>query len=463
MYYQYDNRSGVSDMKYKISIIIAVYNSLRYIKDALESLEKQTIGIENLQIIAVDDCSDDGSYEYLLLYAEKNNNVKVLQTTQNSGGASLPRNIALENVSAPYIMFLDSDDYYEPDACMLLYDEAQASNAELVTGYYRDVACDKAIINDKNGCFALANRKEYNLPDDMLCAMEVNGIFWCKIYRADIISANNIRFKQDIKIAEDTLFLLEYMLCIRKLVYIDVLVNNYRAGDTVSRTIDEKALETISKSYLYIKDLLVGANQNACFNREAYTIAANFIPQIFSSDKIDPSQQREILQKWHWLVSYTLENDLAIYTGLQRAMFVLIADKHFDDAVELGRAIEAKDAALLESEKAVKAKDAAIHKHQQAMCNKDTAMQAQQVSMAEKDEAMKMQQQDIANKNNYIVSLERNSENLSEELDSCKKVIENYEKSETLLNSKCEYYKSQLDELKANKLVSFAVKVSGVK
>lgn len=74
-------------------MVIPVYNGVKYIDRCLGSLNEQTY--KNIEIICVDDCSTDGSYERLLKCAKGNRNMKVFRTKANSGCCSNPRNIGI--------------------------------------------------------------------------------------------------------------------------------------------------------------------------------------------------------------------------------------------------------------------------------------------------------------------------------------------------------------------------------
>ncbi len=87
-------------MKYKISIIIPVHNIEKHLDKTLNSLIKQTIGIENLEIIIVNDCSTDGTAEIIKKYTDKYENFIDITLKKNSGLPGLPRNIGLEDPQA---------------------------------------------------------------------------------------------------------------------------------------------------------------------------------------------------------------------------------------------------------------------------------------------------------------------------------------------------------------------------
>ena len=95
-----------------ISIITPNFNCEVFIKSTIESVISQTYS--NWEMLIVDDCSTDRSYEIALDYAKKDSRIKVLKNEKNSG-AAISRNLALDNANGDYIAFLDSDDLWEPN------------------------------------------------------------------------------------------------------------------------------------------------------------------------------------------------------------------------------------------------------------------------------------------------------------------------------------------------------------
>ncbi len=94
----------------KISVLVAVYNTEDYLRKCLESLKTQTLN--NIEIICVDDASNDASPKILKEYSQKDNRFKVIYLKENHGQA-YARNIALKIVSSPLVCFLDSDDWFD--------------------------------------------------------------------------------------------------------------------------------------------------------------------------------------------------------------------------------------------------------------------------------------------------------------------------------------------------------------
>ncbi len=100
-------------MSPKISIIMPCFNSEKYISAAIDSVLKQTF--TDWELLIVDDCSTDSSYRLIQEYKEKDHRIQCYQTEYPSGGATIPRNIALRQAQGRFVAFLDSDDIWLPD------------------------------------------------------------------------------------------------------------------------------------------------------------------------------------------------------------------------------------------------------------------------------------------------------------------------------------------------------------
>ena len=95
-----------------VSIITPVYNAERFIEHTIKSVQIQTYC--KWELILVDDCSKDNSYEIISQFCNEDNRIKYIKLEKNSG-AAVARNIAIENAKGRYIAFLDSDDMWTED------------------------------------------------------------------------------------------------------------------------------------------------------------------------------------------------------------------------------------------------------------------------------------------------------------------------------------------------------------
>ena len=103
-------------MNKKISIIIPVYNTEKYLSTAIESALNQTY--KNIEIILVDDGSTDDSGKICDEYALKNSNVEVIHSVNM--GPSVARSLGVESAKGDYVMFIDSDDWVDAAICIVL-------------------------------------------------------------------------------------------------------------------------------------------------------------------------------------------------------------------------------------------------------------------------------------------------------------------------------------------------------
>ena len=132
---------------YKVSIIMPVYNAEKYLRDSLDSIVNQSIGVENLEVIIVNDASTDSSKDIIDEYARKHSSFKAIHLKENTGGPFGPRNIAMGHVTAEYVMFLDADDTYTERACEVLYTAISNSDAGVAFGRYMRVYDDVQLIS----------------------------------------------------------------------------------------------------------------------------------------------------------------------------------------------------------------------------------------------------------------------------------------------------------------------------
>lgn len=117
-------------MNIKISIIVAVYNTEKYLKQCLDSCISQTL--KEIEIIIIDDASTDNSWNILTEYAKKDSRIKIFKQDHNMRQGAA-RNRGVQEACGEYIWFVDSDDYINPEACQLLYDTAKFNNVQVLT------------------------------------------------------------------------------------------------------------------------------------------------------------------------------------------------------------------------------------------------------------------------------------------------------------------------------------------
>ena len=125
--------SAQANGKPLVSVIVPVWNVEPYLRECLDSVLRQSIGIERIELIAVNDGSTDGSGQILDEYAARQSQVRVVHQA-NSGGPGGPRNVGFDLARGRYVFFLDGDDYFGPEALERLVAMAERNDSDIVLG-----------------------------------------------------------------------------------------------------------------------------------------------------------------------------------------------------------------------------------------------------------------------------------------------------------------------------------------
>ena len=246
-------------MKYKISIIIPVFNVENYIRKALESIMSQTIGYEHLEVIMVDDCSTDKNSNIVDEYANKYENFKAIHLSKNSGKAGKPKNIGIKTANTEYLMFLDADDYYTDDACEVLYKKIKEEDVDIVSSNYITVYENRTEFYQH---FKNIDEIKVNTIHDEPRLLAASHMHWTKIYKRQFILDNGIKFIENIP-NDDLVFVVNAFFEANGIIYLDkhFAVNYSRiceseGAESVSRAKDMKTLKLMTYGYLETFNLL---------------------------------------------------------------------------------------------------------------------------------------------------------------------------------------------------------------
>ena len=234
-----------------ISIIVPVYNVEKYLRQCLESLINQTY--KNIEIICINNGSKDKSSEILVEFAQKDSRIKII--TQEKSGVSAARNSGLKIASGDYIMFVDSDDWTEIDACEKLITEAKLTGADVVLFSHYDVFPNKKNLYDISKNCKKSYYKFDNIDDYIKNIIYAPGILWDKFCRKDFIE--NIAFIPDLAQSEDMLFWFEVLYNKPVISVFNQALYNYR-NISVSSILN--AFENSIKKYGKAHELLKQSN-----------------------------------------------------------------------------------------------------------------------------------------------------------------------------------------------------------
>jgi len=142
--------------KFKVSVIVPVYNVEQYLGKCLNSLVNQTL--KDIQIIIVNDGSPDNSQFIIDEYSEKWP-VKILALKKENGGLSDARNFGMDYIEGEYYAFIDGDDWIDGDTYRFMYEKAKAKDLDIVACDINFVYSEK-IIRVKSGIYTDAATKD---------------------------------------------------------------------------------------------------------------------------------------------------------------------------------------------------------------------------------------------------------------------------------------------------------------
>lgn len=235
--------------KVYISFIIALYNRQEWIEHTLNSIING--GYADYEIIVVDDASRDQSLSVVKRYAQRFNNIKIIENKINRG-VGFSKNVGLANASGDWVFFADSDDEINtaeiaPAAKQLKDNE----NADLVYMNYivRDSAGNETRVKN-------VDQAEKMTAEQFLFQLrEFNGYMWRFFFKREFLSRFDLKVI-DLKYAEDTLFLGKAFIYAREVLCLPVYFYKYYkhiSDNSITKNIDVH--EEISTFYQCLKEL----------------------------------------------------------------------------------------------------------------------------------------------------------------------------------------------------------------
>ena len=205
-------------MQPKVSLIVPVYNVAEYLPSCLNALIRQTY--KNIEIILINDGSNDNSLEILSSFAEKDFRIKVFNNKNH--GVSYTRNFGVENSTGDYITFVDSDDIVSQNYIEVLVNSLEVNNVDMSICSYSCFYQDFPIFSNSSNDEILTNELE-----TAFYTVTMGGIAG-KLYKKSIIVSNNLKVDETICVCEDLLFNIQYVGFCSRLVFNRSKLYGYR-------------------------------------------------------------------------------------------------------------------------------------------------------------------------------------------------------------------------------------------
>lgn len=205
----------------KVSVIIPVYNAEKTIGGILKKLINQSY--MNIEVVVVNDGSKDDSLKVVKSISMKDR--RILVVDQENAGVSVARNVGINNSTGEFITFIDADDDFSEDLIN-----------ELVTASFDDadfVMCGMSINGKRITSRGLIVEGRKSIVSYVLGSLLMKNLFYgpcCKLFRRSTIAKFSIEFPESIKYGEDTIFVLNYLRHVDRLVILNKPLYLYSFG-----------------------------------------------------------------------------------------------------------------------------------------------------------------------------------------------------------------------------------------
>lgn len=321
-------------MDYKISVIAPVYNCEDYLKTAINSIMNQTFGFENIELILVNDNSTDNSKEIIDEYCAKYENIIGIHLPENSGYPGRPRNAGMEIASAPYLIFLDCDDEYLPNAFQLYYDTITREKSDLVMGsHYWNLDGDMIKIKILHECDDTSDVININpmLNEKNFRRTTYHNVAsWGKIFDKKLIMDNNIWFLED-TVCEDSNFYYSILLKSKKFTLLPneqlYIYNVFEEGGSLIHTHSLKTFNSYLRGVYAVLDLF----KDVSYTKERIIYSdMNSLLLLFSNLSI--KDKKECIIKLNEFENI-VDDEVKLDRKELKLLYYLILKKHYTGAI----------------------------------------------------------------------------------------------------------------------------------
>lgn len=300
-------------MNHKVSIIVPIYNVEKYLRECLDSVLAQSY--TDWEAILVDDGSPDLSGAICDEYASKDTRFKVFH--KQNGGVSSARNMALEHAHGRYIMFMDSDD--------MLFSNAIETLVKYIHDGIDSVCCTYLNTDEIGNVTSYSSTQHFEKVLDRdetlidfytpLYGNLFNGYLVTRLFRTSIINEHHLRFREDLYIKEDGLFIVQYLSkCMGKHYFSSELVYKHRInGSSVMRTfgqgINYKSVSGVIGLIECHKEIANTTKDVSLLKLSRERIAARYLFLSYSAIRKGQFSIREIFRLWKVVFQYATIGD----------------------------------------------------------------------------------------------------------------------------------------------------------
>lgn len=229
-----------------VSVVIPVYNCAEFLHECLDSILNQSL--KDIEVFCVDDGSTDMSVDILSEYQQADERVRLLY--QKNSGQGVARNNALQHVTGKYVIFVDADDWLEPEALELLYNKIEQDNSEIVFFNVYETGSD----NQKH-IFKPAQTYYEKFGEKVFSPVDAKDIIYnttprpFRIYRLDSMKKYGYKYASHKHLEDHSPFFC-FLANVDRVSVLNKCVYNYRLRDNSSTRTVERCINAFYEDFL---------------------------------------------------------------------------------------------------------------------------------------------------------------------------------------------------------------------
>lgn len=243
--------------KIKISIIVPVYNTSKFLEKCIRSIMEQSL--KDIEIICINDGSKDNSLEILKKLKTEDN--RIILINKKNEGVSKARNIAINIAKGKYCLNIDSDDWIEQGYFESLYNRAEKDDLDITLSNiifdFKNSKEKNYILNDLNiSEKEVIKGKEYI---DIFLKNNFHGYTCNKLIKTELYKKNKVRYREEISILEDTEVILQLAYFSKKIGKINQAFYHYIQHENNTKiNFNEKKVKDMNEVFKFLKKFFYG-------------------------------------------------------------------------------------------------------------------------------------------------------------------------------------------------------------
>ncbi len=245
----------------KLSLIIPVYNTEKYLSRCLSSIFEQAMDMSNIEVVIVDDGSTDNSSLIIKKFQEKFDNIKIV--VQENKGLSEARNTGVSNSKGEYIWFIDSDDSITENSLEDIIKLINKIDFEILFFGFNYI-----LSPDKSESYIVDNSNEngyYSLDDIIKSNINFRPMSWSYIYKRTFLIENNITFCKNLLHEDEEYSVKTLMLSNKNYFTNNIYYNYFLNSNSIMTTFKPKSIYDRIFILKTFKNMLKSASKNNDF------------------------------------------------------------------------------------------------------------------------------------------------------------------------------------------------------